>query len=238
MSFLRTFKVFSGVAVLSYPIINRSNTLYLLDDEDKKPIYSKKPQTEEGDKDPPTRLELYVKKCREYVSGKVGEAKSESQKLVSKLHEYENEAINSVNSVRGQNESFLPGAVYVSVAAMAGSIIFRKSNILVRFCSPLVFGTTATYFAFPDTFKNVYSKLSESYPVLADVSKYIDTTRSSSRELYNDLNSSLEQKVHDARVQAIKLLTSDPTPKNDQKSEQSEDNQSQPSTSNTDSKPN
>ena len=56
---------------------------------------------------------------------------------------------------RASGERLLPGAVYVLVAAMAGSIVSRRSNILFRATVPLAFGVTAGWALLPVTMRNI-----------------------------------------------------------------------------------
>lgn len=67
-------------------------------------------------------------------------------------------------------ERLLPGAVYVLVAAMAGSIVTRRSNIVFRGIVPLAFGVTAGWSLLPVTMRNVSDlawKYEERLPVVA-----------------------------------------------------------------------
>ena len=70
----------------------------------------------------------------------------------------------------------MPGMIYVLVAAMAGSIVTRRSNILFRATVPLAFGVGAGWAVIPITMRNV-SDLAWTYeqrfPVVADTHKSI-----------------------------------------------------------------
>lgn len=52
-------------------------------------------------------------------------------------------------------EHLLPGLVYVLVAAMAGSIISRNRNILIRGTFPVAVGVAAGWYLLPVTMRNV-----------------------------------------------------------------------------------
>lgn len=52
-------------------------------------------------------------------------------------------------------ERLLPGTLYVLVASMAGSIISRNRNILLRAMTPPVVGLGAAYTVLPYTMENV-----------------------------------------------------------------------------------
>lgn len=69
------------------------------------------------------------------------------------------------------NEQLLPGSIYVLVAAMAGSIISRNRNILVRFVTPIITGVATANYVVPRTTQNVGNLVWEwekRYPVMRD----------------------------------------------------------------------
>ncbi|KAF2685757.1 hypothetical protein K458DRAFT_299419 [Lentithecium fluviatile CBS 122367] len=68
-------------------------------------------------------------------------------------------------------ERVFPGALYVLVASMAGSIISRNRNILLRATVPAAIGLGTAYAVLPLTMRNVGDLVwtyEERYPVLAD----------------------------------------------------------------------
>lgn len=79
--------------------------------------------------------------------------------------------VRSLAPPRESGEKIFPGALYVLVASMAGSIITRNRNILLRASVPLAVGITAANVVLPITSKNVGDLIwtyEEKYPVLAD----------------------------------------------------------------------
>ncbi|OAK95086.1 hypothetical protein IQ06DRAFT_285142 [Phaeosphaeriaceae sp. SRC1lsM3a] len=79
--------------------------------------------------------------------------------------------VRSLAPSRETGERVFPGALYVLVASMAGSIITRNRNILLRASVPLAVGITAANVVLPITSKNVGDLIwtyEEKYPVLAD----------------------------------------------------------------------
>jgi organizing structure protein 2 len=68
-------------------------------------------------------------------------------------------------------EQLLPGAIYVLVATMAGSIVSRNRNTLIRATFPLAVGITAGWILIPVTMQNI-ADLSWEYekraPVIAE----------------------------------------------------------------------
>ena len=69
------------------------------------------------------------------------------------------------------NEKVLPGGIYVLVAAMAGSIISRNRNILIRFVTPIITGVTTANYVVPRTTQNVGNLIwsyEERFPAVRD----------------------------------------------------------------------
>lgn len=68
-------------------------------------------------------------------------------------------------------ERLTPGAIYVLVAAMTGSIISRNRNIVLRGVTPLAIGIGAGWVVLPVTMRNISDLLwtyEEKFPVIAD----------------------------------------------------------------------
>lgn len=63
--------------------------------------------------------------------------------------------ISSLAPPPSTGEQVLPGAIYVLVATMAGSIISRNRGVLVRATFPLAVGFTAAWVLIPVTMRNV-----------------------------------------------------------------------------------
>lgn len=78
--------------------------------------------------------------------------------FLSRALNVENAFTNTVASLAPSAESgehFMPGGVYVMVAAMAGSIVSRNRGLILRGVSPLAFGTVAAWSLLPVTMRNV-----------------------------------------------------------------------------------
>lgn len=81
------------------------------------------------------------------------------------------ETLASLAPSRASGERLLPGAVYVLVAAMAGSIVTRRSNVLLRATVPLAFGVGAGWALLPVTMRNCADlawKYEQKVPVVAE----------------------------------------------------------------------
>lgn len=68
-------------------------------------------------------------------------------------------------------EKLMPGTLYVLVAAMTGSIISRRRNILLRGTIPVAVGVGAAWLVLPVTMRNVSDLIwtyEKRFPVVAD----------------------------------------------------------------------
>lgn len=79
--------------------------------------------------------------------------------------------IASLAPPKESNEKLLPGGIYVLVAAMAGSIVSRNRNILLRFATPIITGVVTANYVVPRTTENVGNlawHYEKKFPVIAD----------------------------------------------------------------------
>ena len=79
--------------------------------------------------------------------------------------------IASVAPARETNEKLMPGLIYVLVAGMAGSIVSRNRNILLRTSVPLALGIGAAWAVIPVTMTNASALLwryEQKFPVIAE----------------------------------------------------------------------
>ena len=101
---------------------------------------------------------------------------------------------------RESGEKLMPGAIYVLVAAMAGSIVTRNRNILLRASVPLAMGIGAGWTVLPVTSRNVADlawKYEQRVPAIAETHLQIkDGLRKgvSFAKVHKDLVDHLEKK--------------------------------------------
>ncbi|KAF2211179.1 hypothetical protein CERZMDRAFT_91045 [Cercospora zeae-maydis SCOH1-5] len=100
--------------------------------------------------------------------------------------------IASLAPPKESNEKLLPGGIYVLVAAMAGSIVSRNRNFLLRFATPIVTGVVTANYVVPRTTENVGNLVwhyEKKFPVIADnhirardgIRHFIDTGKAHSQ---------------------------------------------------------
>ncbi|KAK4226143.1 micos subunit MIC26 [Podospora fimiseda] len=87
------------------------------------------------------------------------------------LEESFTSTIASLAPPRESNEKLTPGLIYVLVAGMAGSIISRNRNVILRGATPLALGLGAAWTVLPITMGNVSElvwKYEQKVPAVAD----------------------------------------------------------------------
>lgn len=107
---------------------------------------------------PTDRLAVQIGKGRLFAYEYALAAENAVNRTMDRAFNLEQSFTNTIASLappRESGEKLMPGAVYVLVAAMAGSIVTRRSNILFRAAAPLAFGVGAGWTVLPVTMRNV-----------------------------------------------------------------------------------
>jgi organizing structure protein 2 len=123
---------------------------------------------------PTDRLAVQIGKTRMFLYAHVAAAENKFNQWMDGALHLENSFTSTVASLappRETGEKLMPGAIYVLVAAMAGSIVTRNRNILLRGVVPLGVGIAAGWVVLPITMRNVGDlvwKYEQRFPVVAD----------------------------------------------------------------------
>lgn len=138
-----------------------------------------KPSPNPASPTPTDRLTAQVKKARLFLYDQSLAAETQINSLMTWALHQETSLANTISSLAPPpetGEQLLPGAIYVLVATMAGSIVTRNRNILLRATFPLAVGVTAGWLLIPVTMQNI-ADLSWEYekrvPMIADTHKQI-----------------------------------------------------------------
>lgn len=119
------------------------------------------------------RLAVQVKKTRLFLHHYASTLETGVNSTMTKVLQLENDFTSTVRSVapsRQSGERLLPGSIYVLVAAMAGSIVTRNRNILLRATVPFGTGLAASSALLPVTTSNVGDlvwRYEQRFPVIA-----------------------------------------------------------------------
>ncbi|KAL8705508.1 MAG: hypothetical protein Q9201_001383 [Fulgogasparrea decipioides] len=106
---------------------------------------------------PTDRLASQIKRARLTLHGYSASAETRFNDFMSTLLRQERSFTSTIASLAPleSNERIMPGALYVLVAAMSGSIITRNRNILLRATVPFAVGVGAAWVLLPITTRNV-----------------------------------------------------------------------------------
>ncbi|KAJ1993935.1 hypothetical protein EDC05_001846 [Coemansia umbellata] len=143
-----TFAVLSATAVstavLSQPIYAEAGKKAIYDDHE--PVVQRPKATE-----PPPRIVAFARNAREDVAMFSSMIKMHGQALVDRWIATEKQIVQVVERTVPQGERLAPGIVYVGVAALAGPIFTRRRNFAIRWTSPFVFASLASFYFLPGT---------------------------------------------------------------------------------------
>ncbi|KAI1312407.1 apolipo protein O-domain-containing protein [Xylaria venustula] len=158
---------------------------------------------------PTDRLATQIGKARLFLYKQAVSAEDGVNAAVDKAFNLERSFTSTIASLapsRESGEQLMPGLVYVLVASMAGSIISRNRNILLRASFPLALGIGAGWVVIPVTMGNVADLLwtyEKRFPAIADA--HVQTRESIQRawhmtKIHAELGKSyVDDKVSDAR---------------------------------------
>ncbi|KAI1112477.1 apolipo protein O-domain-containing protein [Nemania sp. NC0429] len=123
---------------------------------------------------PTDRLAAQIGKARLFLYRQAVSAEDGVNAAVDRAFTLEQSFTSTVASLappRESGEQLMPGLVYVLVASMAGSIVSRNRNILLRASLPLALGVGAGWVVVPVTMANVADLLwtyEKRFPAVAD----------------------------------------------------------------------
>lgn len=138
------------------------------------PVTPTEPSTQTPRRPTPTdRLAAQIGRARMFLYGQAVAAEDTVNSAVDRAFKLEQSFTGTVASLappRESGERLMPGALYVLVAAMAGSIVARNRNVLLRATAPLAFGIGAGWVTLPITMNNVSAlawKYEQRFPAVA-----------------------------------------------------------------------
>ncbi|KAL1620353.1 hypothetical protein SLS54_006137 [Diplodia seriata] len=155
------------------------------------------------------RLAAQVAQARLFLHGYAAKSEDKVNAGLTEALRLENSFTSTVASLAPPKESgekVMPGAIYVLVSAMAGSIVTRNRNILLRSTVPVAVGIVASWAILPLTTRNVGDLVwtyEERYPVIAE--NHLRAKERATRFVQTGIAHSkmtaamLEEKIGDAR---------------------------------------
>ncbi|KAI8074172.1 apolipo protein O-domain-containing protein [Gongronella butleri] len=142
----------------------------------------------------PTKLEEHVAVAQKYVDDALEEGKTHVDSLHSQVRSVENDIRATINDIIAEDEEVLPNAVYIGVAALAGTIIARNRNIVLRFLTSTAMAVGTSYYLLPKTTHNLavqLEKLERKYPELAKAHDSVNDAVNDARKQIDDTLDSL-----------------------------------------------
>ncbi|KAL7268400.1 hypothetical protein RUND412_008979 [Rhizina undulata] len=154
-------------------------TTVLAEEPSKKPIYDTNDVTTyvptQPTKPTPTdRLAEHIKTARLFINAHYLVGKQKLNEVFSSYLSYEHSITSTLASLAPPKESaekVLPGAIYVAVATMAGSIVVRRRMWPVRAITPVAVGLAAGWYFLPETMTNVGALVWEYEKKVPEVAK-------------------------------------------------------------------
>ncbi|KAL9125896.1 MAG: hypothetical protein Q9217_004969 [Psora testacea] len=122
---------------------------------------------------PTDRLASQIRHARVFLHARTAIAEDRFNAFMSTLLTHERSFTQTIASLAPPPESHervMPGALYVLIAAMAGSIVSRNRNLLLRATVPFTVGLGAAWVVLPVTMRNVGDlvwKYEERVPVVS-----------------------------------------------------------------------
>jgi organizing structure protein 2 len=123
---------------------------------------------------PTDRLAVQISKARMFIYRQILCAENKLNSAMDSAFSLEHSFTGTIASLappRESGEHLMPGAVYVLVASMAGTIVARNRNILFRAVAPVALGIGAAWVVLPITTRNVADlawSYEQRFPALAD----------------------------------------------------------------------
>ncbi|KAL2129588.1 hypothetical protein VTI74DRAFT_7559 [Chaetomium olivicolor] len=123
---------------------------------------------------PTDRLAAQIRRARLFLYSQACVAEDAVNNAMSRAFALEHSFTSTISGLappRESGEKLMPGLIYVMVAGMAGSIVARNRNVLLRGATPLALGLTAAWMVIPVTMGNVSGLIWEyekRFPAVAD----------------------------------------------------------------------
>ncbi|TFB05633.1 MICOS subunit MIC26 [Trichoderma ghanense] len=145
-------------------------------------ILPSKPTTDDDNKaadhehspTPTDRLAVQIGRARLFLYDIAVAAENKVNQTMDSAFDLEQSFTRTIASLappRESGEKLMPGAIYVLVAAMAGSIVTRNRNVVLRATVPFALGVGAGWTVLPITMRNVSDlawKYEQKFPAVAE----------------------------------------------------------------------
>lgn len=151
-------------------------------------------------------LEQTISKGRTWLHGKAEAGQKAADNAFEKYLNAERNVTSTIAEIKSDDEDLLPGAIYVLVSTLSGSILTRNRNFLFRGIAPIAFGAAAFAYFLPQTYENTGKliwRFEQKAPALVEVHtqtlKHVDCLKNDVAWAVNGGKEALETGVHNAR---------------------------------------
>lgn len=103
-------------------------------------------------------LESRFRTARQWLAGRVEVTVNKFDNVTNFLAHTEKRSVAAVSAAT-RGDTFLPGALYVVLSVMAGSILTRRRTLLLRTATPIMFGVGTAIYVLPETSKSIGSAI-------------------------------------------------------------------------------
>ncbi|KAG2205118.1 hypothetical protein INT47_002212 [Mucor saturninus] len=143
----------------------------------------------------PTKLEEQVYIAQKLANETLEEGKTHVNGWVQKVQQLESDVTSNIQSTIDKDEEIFPNLLYVGVAALAGTIIARNRNVVLRFLTSSTLAVGASYYLLPKTTHNVavqLERIEKKYPQLVSVHESVNETVFGVRKQLDDAVSQVQ----------------------------------------------
>lgn len=147
----------------------------------------------------PTRLSSLMATLRKDTTEYASLLKQHGQLIVSNWIQLEKSVAGVVNRTVPQSEKLMPGLVYIGLGVLAGPILARRKNLLVRCLAPWVVGGLTAMYVLPGTSSVVLRNVWGRYGDPQTLDKW-SAMWTQSKQKTQELQNSLAQQIQDLRL--------------------------------------
>lgn len=126
----------------------------------------------------PSALQRHISSLRRQATSILYQGDALMRSAVDHVVMAENKVEATVKSLRPTHETVLPGALYVAVSGLTGSIIARNRALPIRFITPVLLFVVSSKIFIPETAANVGNLIYSWESKVPEVKKWHDFTRS------------------------------------------------------------
>ncbi|KAJ1980649.1 hypothetical protein H4R34_002370 [Dimargaris verticillata] len=155
----------------------------------------------------PSRLQVAVKSARVEAQHYAELTRVHVQHFVDRWLSVEQSVQKTVKNTVAKDEQIFPGALYVTVAGLAGSIAARQRNVLFRWTAPLAFAAVSSFYFMPKTARSISHRLYNAYGD-PDAEKQVRGAYDQARGFGQSMVGRVEGAVKDTRTSLMALARS------------------------------